>query len=96
MVDLENNGVNVDTATVSLDDLEGNLVADVLRLPHNARHVRREGDRQTTLGVPLTSHAAFSGGSDGFRYASLRAGKGWKCWQSLVMRSWPAYWTTWR
>ena len=69
MVDLEHSGVNVDTATVSLHDLEGNLVADLVRLPHNARFVRREGDRQTTLGVPLTSHAVFAGNLEGFCYA---------------------------
>ena len=69
MVDLEHDGVNVDTATVSLHDLEGNLVADLVRLPHNARFVRREGDRQTTLGVPLTSHAAFAADPGGFCYA---------------------------
>ncbi|MGI9628141.1 MAG: hypothetical protein ACR2QM_14995, partial [Longimicrobiales bacterium] len=69
MVDLPHAGLNTDTVAVSLHDLEGRLVRNLTRLPHNQRFVRRVGIHQTTLGAPLTGFASFSATVDGFCYA---------------------------
>ncbi len=69
MVDLERSGLNVDTAVVRHHDMQGGVVKELLRLPHNERVVRFSGDLQTTLGAPFSSFASFVGMKSGFCYA---------------------------
>lgn len=68
MVELDGTGIVVDTALVSLYDMEGHLVDSVARLPQNARFVARSGDRQTTLGAPFLAWGVLAGADDGFCY----------------------------
>ena len=69
MVDLRFAGLNVDTAQLSLHDLEGRLVRPLLRVPHNTRFVRRRGNMQTTLGAPLSPMASIAATDGGFCHA---------------------------
>lgn len=66
MSQLQGSGHVVDTALVSLYDMEGALLDSLLRLPDNARAVHRVGNRQTTLGVPYTTFASIAAVGRGF------------------------------
>lgn len=68
MVELDGTGLVVDTALVSLYDMEGHLVDSVARLPQNARFVARSGDMQTTLRAPFFAWGVLAGADDGFCY----------------------------
>jgi hypothetical protein len=69
MVQLPGTGIVVDTALVSLYDMDGHLVDSLARLPHNARFVARRGDMQTTLGAPFMAWGVLAGAGAGFCYA---------------------------
>ena len=66
MSQLQGSGLVIDSALVSVYDMEGTLVDSLLRLPHNARAVLRAGNLQTTLGAPYTVGASLVGTEDGF------------------------------
>ena len=68
MSELNGSGLVVDTALVSLYDMQGSMVDSLARVPHNSRAVRRVGNRQTTLGVPYVPNASIEGYEDGFCY----------------------------
>lgn len=65
MTQLEGVGLLVDTALVSVYDMDGRLIDSIARLPHNARVVRRVGNLQTTLGAPYSGGASIVGVDDG-------------------------------
>lgn len=69
MVEMPGTGLILDSALVSRYDLEGALVDSIGRFPHNQRVVRREGDHQTTLGLPYSAMGRLVGSSDGFCYS---------------------------
>jgi hypothetical protein len=66
MSQLEGTGLVVDTALVSLYDLEGALIDSLTRLPHNERVVQRVANLQTTLGLPYSAGASIVGDAHGF------------------------------
>lgn len=66
MSQLQGSGLVVDTALVSIYDMEGALVDSLVRLPHNARAVQRVADAQTTLSAPYTVSASLVGDEQGF------------------------------
>lgn len=66
MTQLRGSGLVVDTALVSVYDMEGALIDSLARVPHNARVVLREGNVQTTLGAPYTTFASIVGDERGF------------------------------
>jgi len=66
MSQLKGTGLVVDTALVSLYDMDGALIDSLIRLPHNERVVQRAGDFQTTLGYPYSAGASLVGDARGF------------------------------
>lgn len=66
MVQLRGSGLVIDTALVSLHDMEGDLVDSLARVPHNARVVMRAGERQTTVGAPYVVGASLVAHDGGF------------------------------
>lgn len=69
MSQLVGDGWVVDSALVSVYDLDGALVDSLWRLPERSRAVLRVAGRQTTLGVPYTEVASLAGVEDGFCHA---------------------------
>lgn len=69
MTELEGTGVLVDTALVSLYDMEGALVDSVARVPHNSRFVKQVGDMRTTVGAPFSPSGHLVAHAEGFCYA---------------------------
>jgi hypothetical protein len=69
MTDLSGDGVVLDSAAVSLFDMSGASIGALGRFPHNRRVIRREGEMQTTLGLPFAGMGRAIGWSDGFCYA---------------------------
>lgn len=65
MSQLRGTGLVVDTALVSVYDMDGALIDSIVRIPHNARAVQRVGNLQTTLGAPYTAGAAIAPSVDG-------------------------------
>jgi hypothetical protein len=66
MVELEGSGIVVDTALISVYDMEGRLVDSVARLPHNARFVSWSGDMKTTLSAPFIPWGSVAAADGGF------------------------------
>lgn len=69
MTELRGTGLLVDTALVSLYDMEGALVDSIARVPHNVRFVKQVGDMRTTLGAPFASEGHLISYGEGFCYA---------------------------
>lgn len=65
MSQLRGTGLVVDTALVSVYDMDGALIDSIVRIPHNARAVQRVGNLQTTLGAPYTAGAGMAPSVDG-------------------------------
>jgi hypothetical protein len=61
-------GTQVDVGLVSRHDLDGATLDSVRHFPVRERVVHREGNVQTTIGLPLSASAGFSAWKQGFCY----------------------------
>lgn len=68
MTELEGTGTQLDEGLVSRHDLTGTLIDSLGRFPVMQRVVHREGNRQTTVSLPLSSAADFTARGNGFCY----------------------------
>jgi len=69
MTELEGTGTQLSEGLVSRHDLNGGLVDSLGRFPVMRRVVHREGNRQTTVSLPMSSQADFAAQGKGFCYA---------------------------
>lgn len=68
MTEVEGTGTLLDHGLVSRHDLMGTLIDSLGRFPVMERVVHREGNRQTTVSLPLSSRADFAAQGNGFCY----------------------------
>jgi hypothetical protein len=68
MTELAGTGTLLDLGLVSRHDLTGAVIDSLGRFPVGERVVHREGNRQTTIGLPLSAVASFASHGDGFCY----------------------------
>jgi hypothetical protein len=68
MTELAGTGTLLDLGLVSRHDLTGAVIDSLGRFPVGERVVHREGNRQTTIRLPLSAVASFASHGDGFCY----------------------------
>lgn len=66
MTELEGTGTLLEVGLVHRHDLTGEIIDTVGRFPVGERVVHREGDLQTTIGLPISHQASFAARGTGF------------------------------